>query len=285
VTVSGNHVSNVGPFTRLGTTGIIAGGGNDGLRVRDNVVESIASEFPADESGYPTTNGIFLDNEDGGHEDVEITGNEVSDLSAETGALGILLQGVLDGVTVSGNHVSNVEASNDKSRAEQDGTKFVTYAQGVNVDAASTDDVTVTLNVLKDIEADYFNGESVKVDGGANGLAVEYNDLVAPVGIGNATGTTVPANCNYWGHPKGPREVDGNLAADDGPNRQGRSAYFGPVEAESWLVRSVENGQNVENACRGGSGNPGRGGRGNGGRDNGGRGNGGRDNGGRGRGN
>jgi hypothetical protein len=56
VTVDGVHVSNVGPFTRLGTTGIIAGGGNDGLRIRDSVVENVASEFPDDESGYPTTN-------------------------------------------------------------------------------------------------------------------------------------------------------------------------------------------------------------------------------------
>jgi putative cofactor-binding repeat protein len=260
VTVDGVHVSNVGPFTRLGTTGIIAGGGNDGLRIRDSVVENVASEFPDDESGYPTTNGIFLDDADGGYEDAAVTGNVVRGLAAETGALGILLQGALDGVAVSGNRVSNVEASNDRLPAEQEGTKFATYAQGVNVTADSTDDVTIRENVLGDIDADYFDGESVKVDGGAGGLTVEYNDLVAPVGIGNATATTVTANCNYWGHPKGPREVDGNLAAADGPNRQGRSAYFGPVAAESWLVRSVADGQNLQNACRGGSGNPGRGG-------------------------
>ena len=266
VVVEDTHVSNVGPFTRLGTTGIIAAGGNDGLRIRDNVVENVASEFPDDDSGYPTTNGIFLDDEGGGYGDASVAANVVRGIAAETGALGVLLQGDLDGVTVSENRVSNVEASNDRSRAEQDGTKFVTYAQGVNVTADSTDDVTLRENVLGDIDADYFDGESVKVDGGAGGLTVEYNDLVAPVGIGNATATTVTANCNYWGHPKGPREVDGNLAAADGPNRQGRSAYFGPVAAESWLVRSVADGQNLQNACRGGSGNPGRGGPGEGGR-------------------
>jgi hypothetical protein len=251
VTVANNRVTDVGPFTRLGTTGIIAGGGNTHLQITDNAVENVSSEFPADESGFPTTNGIFLENKQVDYLNAEVSGNVVRGLSAETGALGILLQGEATDVEISDNTVTDVVGSNDRTPAEQEGTKFSTFAQGVNVSADSTENVVVSKNVLTDITAEFFNGESVKIDGGAGGLAVEFNDLLATVGLGNGTSTEVSATCNYWGHPKGPREVDGNRVADDGPNRQGRSAAFGPADLAPWSVRSVENGKNLENSCVG----------------------------------
>jgi len=254
VTVRGNHVSDVGPFTRLGTTGILAGGGHSGLSVAGNTVENVSSEFPGDESGYPTTNGIFLDDTASDYEDCEVADNVVRDLSAETAPIGVLLQGSLTDVTVSGNEVTGLTAANDRTPAEQEGTKFVTFAQGINVTASSTTDVVVERNVVDDVTAEYFNGEGVKVDSGASGLTLRLNDLLPTVGLGNATGTTVDATCNYWGHPKGPREVSGNLVADDEPNPQGRAAVFGPADTSSWLVRSIENGENVENSCVGGDG-------------------------------
>jgi hypothetical protein len=251
VTVADNRVTDVGPFTRLGTTGIVAGGGNENLRITGNTVENIHSEFPADESGFPTTNGIFLDNEQPEYLNAEVSANVVRDLTAETGALGILLQGDATDVTVSGNTVTDVVASNDRTPEEQAGTKFRTFAQGVNVSTASTENVVVSENVLAEMTADFFNGESVKIDAGADGLTVEFNDLLAVVGIGNATSTEVTATCNYWGHPRGPREVAGNRVDDDGPNRQGRSAAFGPADLSPWSVRSIENGKNLENSCVG----------------------------------
>jgi hypothetical protein len=252
VTVEGNHVTDIGPFTRLGTTGIISGGGNSELTIAGNTVENVSSEFPDDESGYPTTNGIFLnDDQQSDYENVEISDNVVRDLSAETAPFGILLQGDLTDVDVTDNEVTGLSASNDRTPEEQEGTKFVTYAQGFNDSASSTSNVTVSGNVFDDITAEYFNGESVKIDGEASGLTLEFNDLLATVGIGNATSVEVAATCNYWGHPKGPREVSGNLVADDDPNPQGRSAYFGPADVEPWSVRSVENGENIENSCVG----------------------------------
>lgn len=123
--------------------------------------------------------------------------------------------------------------------------------QDVTVSATSTQNVVVSENVLAEITADYFNGESVKIDGGADGLTVEITGLLGVVGIGNATGIEVTATCNSRGHPRGPREVTGNLVADDGPNRQGRSAAFGPADLSPWSVRSVENGKNLKNSCVG----------------------------------
>jgi hypothetical protein len=238
VTVEGNHVTDIGPFTRLGTTGIISDGGNSGLTITGNTVESVSSE------GDGTTNGIFLDNEQSSYENAEISHNIVRDLSSEVAPIGILLQGNLTDVGVSDNEVTGLSASND------DGS----FAQGVNVDASSTSNVKVSRNVFTDITAEFFNGESVKIDGfsdDGSGLTLEFNDLLATVGIGNGTGVEVAATCNYWGHPKGPREVSGNLVADDDPNPRGRSAYFGPADVEPWSVRSVENGENTENSCVG----------------------------------
>jgi hypothetical protein len=252
VTVRNVHVSDVGPYTELGTTGIIAAGGNEDLDVVGNVVEDVSSEFPDDERGYPTTNGIFLDDEESDSRDVTVEDNVVRDLTADIASLGIVLQGDLEDVEVVGNEVTALSANNEYSSEEKEEKGIVTFAQGVNVTASSTDDVRVAENVLDDISADYFFGESVKVDDGPSGLTVELNDLLAPVGLGNGTSTEVEATCNYWGHPKGPREVAGNLAADDGPNRQGRSAYFGPADVTPWSVRSIEDGENQKNSCVGG---------------------------------
>jgi hypothetical protein len=249
VTVRDTLVHDVGPFTRLGTTGIAAGGGNTGLRITGNTVENVSSEL-GEESGYPTTNGVLLDDEEPAYEDVLVADNVVRDLRADIAPIGVGLQGDLTDVTVRGNEVTGLSASSDSD-------EVATFAQGINVTATSTTDVLVERNVLDDVTAEFFNGEGVKVDDGAEGLTVEFNDLLPTVGLNNGTETTVTATCNYWSHPKGPREVESNRAADDGPTRQGRSAVVGPADTATWLVRSVTGGENLENACIGGEGGPG----------------------------
>lgn len=267
VTVRNNRVFDLGPTGRLGVTGIITDGGNADVRIVGNVVEGLRNEFTGDGS-FPTVNGVFAnDDRADGFADSVVADNVVRGVESDNAALGVLLQGTVENVAVRGNRVTGLSAdpANDSDDTDDDATydgnlddgfdgPLATFAQGVNVDASTARNLRVTRNVVTDVTATGFNGEAVKVDGGAGGLTVTFNDLLSTVGLANGTGTPVEATCNYWGQPLGPREVTDNPAADDGPNRQGRSAVVGPVAFEPWLVRSVRNGRNVENACVGGRG-------------------------------
>lgn len=254
VTVRNNHVHTVGPVGRLGATGIIGGGPHDDLTVAGNVVENVVNEVNED-SGYPTTNGIFVDDEASGSlTNSAIRDNVVRNLRSDVASLGIILGIDADGVEVSGNEVTGLVAdpATDSDTGDDD-ANFVTYAQGLNV-SRGTENVVFRENVVDDVTATYFVGTGLKVDGEADGLTVTENDLLPTVGVENADDDAVAATCNYWGHPKGPREVDGNRDADDGPNQQGRAAVVGPVEYEPWSVRSIEDGENQDNSCVGGRG-------------------------------
>ena len=273
VTVRDNRVFDLGPTGRLGVTGIIADGGNRSLTIEGNLVEDLRNEFTSND-GFPTVNGIFAnDDRADGFTGSVIRDNVVQNLKSDNAVLGILLQGTLADVDVQGNVIENLSAdpANDSNGADDsviyddnlddgfDGT-LATFAQGVNIDAAETSaaevagDVRVTRNVIRGVRATGFNGEAVKVDGGARGLTVEFNDLLSTVGFSNGTPEAVAATCNYWGHPLGPRIVDDNPSADDDPNPQNRSAQVGAAETRPWLVRSIARGTNIENACVGGRG-------------------------------
>lgn len=269
VTIRKNWVHDIGPTGRLGVTGIITDGGNTGITIEYNIVEQLRNEFTSD-TGFPTVNGIFAnDDRADGFSGSVIRRNLVRRLFSDNAALGILLQGTVQDVSVEKNLVFRLSADpdNDSNEADDsrvydenldngyDGTSLLTFAQGVNVDASSTSNLAITRNVIAFVRATSFNGESVKVDSGAEGLAVTFNDLRAEVGLANGTDTPFDATCNYWGHPKGPRIVSNNPAADDGPNRQRRSALVGDADVQPWLVRSVLTGFNIQKACVGGRGN------------------------------
>jgi hypothetical protein len=254
-TVRGNFVTDVGPVGRLGATGIIGGGPHDGLAVTGNVVQNVTNEIN-EESGFPTVNGIFVDDEGSGTlTDSTIADNTVRDLRSDVASLGILLGIDGESVEVTDNEVRGLRA--DPAVDSDDGDDSYdykkTFAQGLNVSGGTTN-VRFARNVVEDVIATFFVGTGLKIDGQADGLTVEFNDLLPTVGIENADATPVTATCNYWGHPKGPREVGTNRGADDGRNRQGRSAVVGPTEFEPWLVRSIRNGENLENSCVGGRG-------------------------------
>jgi len=274
VTVRNTRVFDLGPTGRLGVTGIIADGGNRSLTIEGNVVEDLRNEFTSND-GFPTVNGIFAnDDRADGFAGSVIRDNTVQNLASDNAVLGILLQGTLSDVDVQGNVIENLSAdpANDSNEADDsvvydddlddgfDGT-LATFAQGVNIDAAETSaaevagGVRITRNIIRGVRATGFNGEAVKVDGGARGLTVEFNDLLSTVGFSNGTTPAVAATCNYWGHPLGPRIVDDNPSADDDPNPQNRSAQVGPADTQPWLVRSITRGNNIENACVGGRGN------------------------------
>jgi hypothetical protein len=270
VTVRKNRVHGVGPTGRLGVTGILADGGNSGLRIEYNIVEDLRNEFTSND-GFPTVNGIFAnDDRADGFASSVIRGNLVRNLKSDNATLGILLQGTVSDVQVEKNFVYNLSAdpANDSNPGDDnvqyddnlddgfDGT-LATFAQGVNIDASSSTDLNVTRNFIFGMRSTGFNGEAVKVDDGADGLTVSFNDLRSVVGLNNGTETTFDATCNYWGLPLGPRPVASNPAADDGPNRQRRSALVGDADVQPWLVRSILFGRNLERACVGGRGNRG----------------------------
>jgi hypothetical protein len=255
VTVRNSHVSDVGPVGRLGATGIVGGGAHDDLTVEGNLVERVSNEIDED-SNFPTVNGILVDDEGGGSlTNSRIADNEVRDLTSDVASIGIILGIDAEHVTVEGNAVHGLSAdpANDSDDSDDSFDYVDTFAQGLNVSRGTTD-VSFRRNVVRDVTATYFVGTGLKIDGQADGLTVELNDLLPTVGVENADAEAVSATCNYWGHPKGPREVEENRDADDGPNRQGRSAVVGPADVSSWLVRSVDNGENVENSCVGGDG-------------------------------
>lgn len=270
VTIRKNRVFDVGPTGRLGVTGIIADGGNSGVTIELNLVEQIRNEFQSDR-GFPTVNGIFAnDDRADGFSDAVIRGNVVRNLLSDNGTIGILLQGTVQNVSVEKNLIFQLSAdpANDSNDGDDNAVydenlddgydgSLVTFAQGINVDASSTADLTITRNLIALIRATSFNGESIKVDNGTEGLAVRLNDLRAEVGLANGTEEPFVATCNYWGHPLGPRPVPSNPAADDGPNPQGRSALVGAAEVKPWLVRSILTGRNIEKSCVGGRGNRG----------------------------
>ena len=260
VTVRNNYVMDVGPVGRLGATGIIGGGPHENLTIERNIVTGITNEInettPSQFSRLPTVNGIFVDDQDPGSlTKSTIVRNTVTNLRSDVASLGILLGIDSKNVTVENNDVSDVVADPGVDSDDTDDSRSYTqtFAQGLNVSRGTTD-VAFRRNVVSDVRATFFVGTGLKIDGQADGLTVEFNDLLPTVGIENADSDSVTATCNYWGHPKGPREVAENRDADDGPNRQGRSAVVGSVEFEPWLVRSIENGENVENSCVGGRG-------------------------------
>ncbi|PSP85901.1 hypothetical protein BRC83_02070 [Halobacteriales archaeon QS_1_68_17] len=169
VTIRENRVSNVGPFGRLGVSGIIAAAGQDDLAVVGNSLSGLREEA----SGV-AAQGIFLDDQSGTSADVRIAGNEVSDVRTNFGAIGILLQ--VAGATVENNRVRGLRGI---------------FAQGANFDG-SAGDIRLAGNTFEDVSGSQFPGEGIKIDGGdVSAFTITANVLLAPVGIKNDTSEKV----------------------------------------------------------------------------------------------
>ncbi|WP_254274176.1 hypothetical protein [Haloarcula marina] len=251
VTLRNNRIVGVGPVAGSATA-IRAAGGNAGLTVSGNTVESVASEFGEEAADGPTATGIALGEAGaGGHADVTVENNAVRAVQSEAGAVGLAFGGTLDGASVQGNRVTGLAGRNDRSESEQ-AAPFETYARGLVVDADRTAEVTVEWNVFEDITAEYYNGESARFESGAGGVTLRLNNFLTVVGVHNRTETAVAGSCNYWGSRDGPRQVDSNRAADDELPETDRAAIVGPMTFRPWLLHSVETGEMAAESCHGG---------------------------------
>ncbi|MBX0293933.1 DUF1565 domain-containing protein [Haloarcula nitratireducens] len=177
----------------------------------------------------------------GGLADVTLRDNRVTAIGpvAEIETVGVLLDGDVESVTVADNELTDLAAEGAGATAE-----------GLAV-RGGTSDVVVRGNVFEGITASDFVGAAIAVDRGADGLAVETNDLLTVVGVENAADATVTASCNYWGMRDGPRQVGTNRAADKGPMADERSAAIGDVEFRPWLVQSIQTASGAQ-SCFGG---------------------------------
>ncbi len=163
--------------------------------------------------------GIFPDNRDGGRAQGRIAGNTISDFQTNFGAIGILIR--VSEVFVSGNRVQGMNG---------------TFARGLNDTVNGTANGCVERNTFEHISGSQFPGEGVKIDSSdVSSLTVIKNNPLPPVGLKNAVGTTVDAECHYWDSPSGPAPVGSG------------SDVVGAVHFRPWSVGRIGNG----NTCRG----------------------------------
>lgn len=249
VTVANNRVSDLGPTSTLGVSGIIADEPQTDLTITGNRVEELH------QTGYDwpsTTNGIFLDDTGGGGvQNVDITDNRVRDLTSEQGTHAILVNANATNTTIAGNRVRDISASNPQN---------ADWAQGIGL-SDETSDITVEHNEVRKISSETYPGTAIKVEAEttADNLIIRRNDLIAPVGVENANVDEVVAECNYWGHPSGPYNSDEN------PDGKGSRAYENPgdIDFTPWSRNRI-NRNRSRDSCDGGRSSAGSRGRGRG---------------------
>jgi predicted ribosomally synthesized peptide with SipW-like signal peptide len=242
VTVRNNRVRDLGPVGRLGVTGIIAqGGAHEDLTVENNLVTGLRNEINEQSPGGfpgPTVNGIFVD--DTSITDSTIANNVVSDLASDYAPIGIILNPPAENVTVAGNYVTDLLASPSvDSDDTDDATSYsFTFAQGINVTSDPTTNLSVVENTITDVRSDVqFRGEAVKIDGDASGVALNRNNLLAPLGVTNADGSELDAENNWWGDPAGPEVASSNPPSTTDPDRRD---VLGNVDFDPFLTESYD---------------------------------------------
>jgi predicted ribosomally synthesized peptide with SipW-like signal peptide len=265
VTIRCNRVHDVGPKGRLGVTGIIGqfGETHENLTIENNLVEDLRNEIAENTFGFPTVNGIFVDdpNDDGEFgllRDSTIADNVVRNLESDIAPVGIILNTEADGVEIRGNYVTDLLASQavDSDDTDDSIEEFgFTYAQGINHGGpTSGDGVAIVENTVTDItsrpptDAGEFVGEAVKIDGDASGVTLDRNNLLAPIGVTNADGSTLDATCNWWGSSAGPEEASANPPSTSDDQRRD---VLGAVDFDPWLIESYDADADVPSICTG----------------------------------
>jgi len=246
-TIENNTIENVGPTGRFGVTGIIVGqGDHDDNEITNNVIQDLDQET-ADDSGFPTVNGILFDadNSDPGTiTDTTVNNNTIRNIESDIAPLGIVVQHETDDVTINNNEIRDFVAADDTDSDPDDGVDFdYTFAQGINIASPATAGTVINHNVIEDISsAEAILPEAVKIDGDGSGLTFRANQFLVAVGLNNRNGTdggsrdpsgdpVIDAKNNWWGSADGPKEAAFNQAADD----DDRSDVVGNVTYEPFL--------------------------------------------------
>lgn len=242
-----------------------------GVTIEKNLVTDITANAGITD-GSVTLNGIQIwDDGPATVDDVNVRKNVVTNLMNESvdengntitspewphygGVAGIKVQGVLDGTSVEGNTVRNLHSSGWA-------WGIVTTHTG-NAPGVSPKNTTVTWNtvtevndgseydVFTNLEAAPYPGATFGIDGNSNAdeATVKFNNFLgSPVGAQNKDeDNTLVAECNYWGHARGPAtELSENSMATTivGP---------GATEYTPWSVRKIGRGKHPQKSCVGG---------------------------------
>jgi hypothetical protein len=202
----------------LGVTGIISDANQHDLSIVGNRITGIRETT----SGV-AAQGILLDNEGGERIEGRVSNNRIHDVrSPKWGGIGITIQTA--GAVVENNRIQGLRGN---------------FAQGINYDK-DAGETHLLLNTFEDISGSQYPGEGIKIDGGnPEGFDITRNNLLPPVGVNNATGNEVTAECNYWDSRSGPS-----------PQGDG-SAAVGPIDFTPWSIARI-GAKGRGNTCRGG---------------------------------
>lgn len=249
--VLNNEIRDIGPTERLGVSGVATAPDSfSGIRIIGNTIENLRQELGEASQFRPTVNGILFDA--GGSSDTltdtVVRNNTISDLQSDYAPLGIVLQQQLTNVTIEGNELSDIIADHtvDSNPDDDAQGEFTTFAQGINVAASSTTNVTITGNIVAESvrSRDGFYGEAVKIDGSdVTGLSINGNDLLSPFALTNAASGTVDVTDNYFNSPDGPN-TDTSQSSD--PTADARpstaSVVLGPADTDPFRTSSITAG-------------------------------------------
>lgn len=235
VSLTLNHVTDVGPFGPPGAAAISVAPPQEQLGIAENVVERVESVVP-EAGAYPISGGIVVAGIAGGDADPvlsdgEIRDNVVRELTSEYACRGITIGADAEAVEVAHNDIYALSATNEDDEPKPYALAFQT--------AGTTEDVSFERNLIEDVTASAYVGAGLLLRGQPDGLLATGNDLLAPVGVQNETDVAVTATGNWWGDPGGPLSAGSNRAvrADDSDER---ATIVGSALVDPWLTESIQ---------------------------------------------
>lgn len=249
--VLNNEIRDLGPTERLGVASIATDPDSfSRIRIIGNTIENLRQEIGEASQFRPTVNGILFDAGSSSDTltDTIVRNNSIRNLKSDYAPLGIVLQQQLTNVTIEGNELSDIVADHavDSNPGDDAQGEFTTFAQGINIAASSTTNVTITGNVVaKDVRSrDGFFGEAIKIDGSdVSGLSINGNDLLSPFALTNAASGTVDATNNYFNSSNGPNT---STSQNSDPTVDARpktaSVVLGPADTDPFRTSSITTG-------------------------------------------
>lgn len=236
VSLTLNHVTDVGPFGTPGAAGISVTPPQERLEIVENVVETVESVV-SEAGAYPISDGIVVTGIAGGDADPvlsdgEIRDNVVRELTSEYACRGITIGADAEAVDVAHNDIYALSATNEDDEPKPYALAFQT--------AGTTDDVSFERNLIEDVTASEYAGTGLLLRGDPGDLGVNDNDLLTPVGIQNETDVDVSATRNWWQDPTGPLWYGSNRAVLSDSRSDKPTAIVGPATARPWLEASIQ---------------------------------------------